>query len=196
MSFNEAYWSNRYKNNQTQWDMGIVSPPIEFYINQLVDKELNILIPGCGNSYEAQYLFEKGFVNTKVVDLAEAPLKNLKKRVHNFPAKNLIHANFFELAASFKYDLIIEQTFFCALAPSLRKKYVSKCAELLKDSGKVVGLLFFDIPANDHPPFGASKAQYLELFRDHFRIDTFEQCKISHPARMGKEYWFEIFKKN
>ena len=79
MSFNEAYWSNRYKNNEIQWDMGMVSPPIKSFIDQLSDKNLHILIPGCGNAYEAQYLFEKGFANTQVVDLAKLPLENLKK---------------------------------------------------------------------------------------------------------------------
>ena len=95
-----------------------------------------------------------------------------------------------------KYDLIIEQTFFCALDPSLRHQYVNKCADLLKGSGKVIGLLFYDIPQNDYPPFGASKSDYFELFKTHFIIDRFEQCKNSHPARMGKEYWFEIIKNN
>ena len=196
MSFNEAYWSNRYKNNEIQWDMGMVSPPIKSFIDQLSDKNLHILIPGCGNAYEAQYLFENGFANTQVVDLAKLPLENLKKRVNDFPTENLIHADFFDMDTELKYDLIIEQTFFCALDPSIRQQYVNKCADLLKGSGKVVGLLFYDIPQNDHPPFGASKSDYFELFKTHFSIERFEQCKNSHPARMGKEYWFEIIKNN
>ena len=35
-----------------------------------------------------------------------------------------------------KYDLILEQTFFCALNPALRRAYVAKVYELLNVNGK------------------------------------------------------------
>jgi hypothetical protein len=51
---------NVIRSNETGWDLGQVSPPLKAYIDQLTDKNLRILIPGCGNSYEAEYLLEKG----------------------------------------------------------------------------------------------------------------------------------------
>lgn len=47
-----AYWSERYKNKDTGWDIGSVSTPIKSYIDQLQDTSKKILIPGCGNGYE------------------------------------------------------------------------------------------------------------------------------------------------
>ena len=46
---------------QLGWDLGEVSPPIKSYIDTLEDKNIRILIPGCGNTYEAEYLLEQGF---------------------------------------------------------------------------------------------------------------------------------------
>ena len=118
MLFNEVFWENKYQQNKTGWDLGEVSPPLKAYFDQLENNELSILIPGAGNSYEAEYLFNKGFKNVFVVDLAISALENIQKRVPNFPEAQLIHGDFFELKGSF--DLIIEQTFFCALDPALR----------------------------------------------------------------------------
>lgn len=105
-----TFWNNKYLNNKTGWDLGMISNPLQQYFDQLKDKELRILIPGGGNSYEAAYLFNKGFKNVFVADLAIEPLKNIKKRVPNFPSEHLIHQNFFDLKMEF--DLLIEQTFF------------------------------------------------------------------------------------
>ena len=55
----ETYWNNRYIDKTTQWDLGEVSPPIKAYIDQLTHQNLRILIPGCGNTYEADYLLRQ-----------------------------------------------------------------------------------------------------------------------------------------
>jgi len=52
----KEYWDNRYDSNTDRLDLGVVSPPIQSYIDQIDNKELSILIPGAGNSYEAEYL--------------------------------------------------------------------------------------------------------------------------------------------
>jgi methyl halide transferase len=53
--FNDQYWSERYEKSQTGWDVGNVSPALKDYFDQLTDKSISILIPGCGNAYEAEY---------------------------------------------------------------------------------------------------------------------------------------------
>ena len=65
-----TYWSNRYDTDDTGWDLGQVSPPIKAYLDQLENKNLRILIPGCGNTYEAEYLLQSGFTNITVIDIA------------------------------------------------------------------------------------------------------------------------------
>ena len=85
MGLDERYWDNRYKQNDIGWDIGYVSTPLRTYIDQLTNKGLNILIPGGGTSYEAEYLYSKGFKNTHVIDLSATALSNLKARVPDFP---------------------------------------------------------------------------------------------------------------
>jgi hypothetical protein len=57
---NAVYWDQKYQNQETGWDIGTISEPLKCYIDQLEDKNIRILIPGCGNAYEAKYLIEKG----------------------------------------------------------------------------------------------------------------------------------------
>lgn len=190
---NSTFWTQRYLNNQTGWDIGEVSRPLKQYFDQLEDKSLKILIPGAGNSYEAEYLFKNGFKNVHVIDLSPEPLKNLKKRVPQFPDSQALQGDFFELDGTF--DLIIEQTFFCAIPVEMRPDYAKKAFELLKDQGKIAGLLFKFPLTEDGPPFGGSKEEYLKYFSPYFKIDILEECYNSIPPRHGNELFFKL-KKN
>ncbi|RLJ96806.1 methyltransferase domain-containing protein [Tenacibaculum discolor] len=192
IELSETFWNNKYLHNKTGWDLGEIANPLKEYFNQLEDKSIRILIPGGGNSYEAEYLFNKGFNNVFVVDIAEEPLKRIRNRVPSFPKENLIHADFFELENVF--DLIIEQTFFCAINPKLRPKYVQKVSELLTGSGKLVGLLFDAVLNEDHPPFGGSKREYEEYFTPYFK-GSMEPCYNSSESRQGMELFIKMIKK-
>lgn len=186
------YWEKRYRDKDTGWDMKQVSPPLKSYIDQLDDKDLKILIPGAGNAYEAEYLFSQGFRNVYVADVAQSPLNNLQKRVPNFPTLQLLNLNFFDLKQQF--DLILEQTFFCALPPNKRPDYANKMHQLLKPKGVLAGL-FFDFPLTENgPPFGGSKEEYLNYFEPLFDVKTLERCYNSHPKRQDKELFFEFIK--
>ena len=185
---NKDYWENRYETKETGWDVGKITTPLKEYIDQIEDKNLKILIPGAGNGYELDYFLSKGFKNVFVVDFAETPLQNIKTRIPEFPENQLIKSDFFELDGT--YDLIMEQTFFCALAPELRQKYVSKMQSLLSENGKLFGLLF-DFPLTEEgPPFGGSKEEYLNLFSEKFRIKTLETAYNSIQPRKERELFF------
>ena len=187
---NEKYWESRWLNGETGWDIGAISTPLKEYFDQLTDKNLLILIPGCGNAYEAEYLHHKGFNNVFVVDISETALAFFKKRVPDFPESHLLHINYFDLNK--KYDLIIEQTFFCALHPSERKKYVEKTAELLNENGKLVGLLFDDQLNTDHPPYGGNKEEYEKLFAVKFVTKTMKTAYNSIKPRAGRELFINL----
>jgi len=189
---NKDYWEERYVNKETGWNIGYPSTPIKAYIDQLKDKSLKILIPGAGNSYEAEYLWKLGFKNVFIVDIAKQPLTNFKNRVSDFPEDQLIHLDYFELNNSF--DLILEHTFFCALNPILRAKYVNKMYQLLKPNGKLIGLLFNFELTESGPPFGGSEPEYKSLFEYKFQIKTLEKSINSIKERQGKELFF-IFEK-
>ena len=192
--FTQEYWEKKYSENETGWDIGSISTPIKTYIDQLENKELKILIPGAGNGHEVEYLYKNGFKNVSVIDIAEQPLKNLKKRIPNFPKEQLIHSNFFEYEGTF--DLILEQTFFCALEPALRTEYIDKMYDLINEGGKLVGLLFdFPLNVDNEPPYGGSIIEYIQLFFAKFEIRVFEKCYNSIKPRIGNELFFIFAKK-
>ena len=194
MALTKGFWDDRYKNNDIGWDLGQISRPLKAYIDQLSNKNLKILIPGGGHAYEAEYLHNKEFKNVYVVDVSKIALSNIKERVPTFPEEQLILGDFFDIEMIF--NLIIEQTFFCAIEPNLRPAYVAKSFELLSNNGKVVGLLFDAILNKNKPPFGGNKAEYIEFFIPYFNILLMEEAHNSHNDRKGKELFFKIEKKD
>lgn len=193
MNLNKAYWDKKYAQNDVVWDIGHISPPLKAYIDQLTDKNIKILVPGAGNGYEVEYLFSKGFTNILVIDIASQPLENLKARIPSFPEGQLIQKDFFALEHH-GFDLILEQTFFCSLEPSLRKAYAMKMNDLLNTKGKLVGLLFDRSFKGDAPPFGGSEGEYRRLFNQYFSIKILERAYNSIKPRKGNELFF-IFEK-
>ena len=193
-NLSQEFWDLRYKKKDTGWDLGAISPPIKSYFDQLPAKDIKILIPGGGNSYEAEYLYRLGYKQVYVLDLSPTALNNLQTRVPSFPQSHLICENFFDFTGS--YDLLIEQTFFCAIRPELRPTYAKKATELLKDNGKLVGVLFNDTFVGNQPPFGGDKQEYLQYFEPYFNIHIMETAYNSHPKRAGRELFLIAKKKS
>lgn len=188
----ENYWSQRYREHNTPWDMGSASPPLTAFLQRLNDKTKKILIPGAGNAYEAEWLWKNAFSNTYVVDIAREPLEALQKRIPDFPSEQLLHMDFFDLDQQF--DLIIEQTFFCALPPDWRERYSQKMHDILKPGGQIFGVLF-DFPLTEQgPPFGGNREEYQERFAKHFKIHKLERCYNSIAPRQGNEVFFRLLK--
>lgn len=191
---NENFWTDRYLNADTGWDIGYPSTPIKTFIDGLENKDLRILIPGAGNAYEAEYLYSEDFTNVDVLDIAKPALESLKKRINEIPESRLIHKDFFDHQGT--YDLILEQTFFCALNPKLRENYALKMQDLLGANGILAGVLF-DFPLSEEgPPFGGSQKEYKNLFSPYFEIKTLERCYNSIAPRNGNELFIILEARN
>lgn len=191
-TLNDSYWSERYAVNQTGWDLGSVAPPLKAYFDQLTDKSLRILIPGCGNAHEANYLLSEYFENTTLIDISEILVNSININFSEFIENKkliVIHGDFFEHQG--KYDLIIEQTFFCALTPSLRAAYSKKMSELLTPNGRLVGVMFDRMFAGG-PPFGGSAEEYRTYFAPYFDFKTFAPCYNSAAPRQGSELFVNL----
>lgn len=194
MELNKLFWEQRYEHQQTGWDLGMVSPPLKAYFDQLHDKNIRILIPGAGNAHEAIYLLENGFSNITVIDIAPTPIAILQAKCEQEIEKGklkLICGDFF--AHKGEYDLVVEQTFFCAINPDLRKKYAEKMATLLALNGKLIGVMF-DKMFEGGPPFGGSATEYQTYFKPLFTSVHLAPCYNSAKPRAGSEV-FVVFKK-
>ena len=162
-------------------------------MGQYPHKNASILIPGCGNAYEAMSLVEMGFQQIVLLDISEQAVSRLGERFGAMPEVKLVCDDFFTHKGA--YDLIIEQTFFCALDPSLRSAYVRKADSLLKEGGRLMGLLFDRDFEAAGPPFGGHKEEYLTLFSPHFHIHKMDPCYNSIPPRAGYELFINLLKK-
>jgi len=189
----DTNWQKRYEDQDTGWDIGYISTPLKTYFDQLKNKDLKILIPGGGNGYEATYLHQQGFKNVFLLDIAHYPLENFLKNNKDFPKEHIIHQDFFKHQE--QYDLIVEQTFFCAILPHLRSDYAKKVHELLFTEGKLIGLLW-SVPLNDdRPPYGGSKEEYHGYFDPYFDYQHFEMANNSISPRAGRELFMLAKKK-
>jgi len=192
------YWNTRYQTKKTAWDIGYAAPAIVTWLLTLkTNNPLKIAIPGAGNAYEAEHLF-KLYPQHQVYifDIADEPLQAFSTRLPQFPKSQILKANVLQLGKSFDsfFDVIIEHTFFCALHPNLRTRYFKCMLRYLKPGGTLVGLWFNDFFNALEPPFGAHKHEYLKLIPSEFKIEIFETCYNSIPARQHREWGFKLVK--
>lgn len=192
-----SYWRSRYETGRTGWDTGTITQPLQAYFEQLTGPDdRRILIPGAGRAYEAEYLHQQGYTNVWVADIAPEPLQELRNRVPDFPAEHLLLQDFFQLEPQPPFDLIVEQTFFCALPPSMRPAYAAQCARLLVPGGTLMGLLFQkDFGSSVEPPFGGTPEEYRGYFAPYFDFHHFDTAYNSIPPRQGAELFICLKKK-
>ena len=191
-TLDQNYWNERWQKNETGWDTGKASPAITAYIDQYTYKSAAVLIPGCGNAYEAEYLITKGFTNITLIDIAPKAVATLKEKFADNPQVTVVCNDFFNHQGN--YDLIIEQTFFCAIPPDHRKVYAEKAASLLNNNGKIIGVLFDKQFNQPFPPFGGCPAEYKPIFEKHFTIKTMDKCYNSISKRAHSEVFINLVK--
>jgi len=184
------FWEERYLSNSIGWDLGQCSPPIQDFFDQFpIPKSAKILIPGAGNAYEAAHLFDLGYQNVHILDFAEQPLIEFRKKYPDFPVDQLHQEDFFNHQGM--YDCIIEQTFFCALPPTNRQAYAKKIHDLLTSTGRLVGLMF-NRDFEGGPPFGGSTDEYRALFTPYFKKIEIIPCLNSISPRLGSEVFIQL----
>lgn len=190
-SFLDAgYWNERYVAGDIPWNTGTCTPALIHYIQDF-PKDAAILIPGAGTSMEGIEMARMGFTNLTFVDLSQEALFHLQKQIE---AEGLgkdfryLCEDFFAMKG--QYDVIMEQTFFCAIDPTQRVAFVHKIYQLLKDGGTWFGVLFNHYFEKAGPPFGGSEKEYNSLFSRKLNIKEMSICKESILPRAGNELFF------
>ncbi len=189
----KSFWESRWQEKKTGWDIGYANPAICNFMEQYPNKDAAILIAGCGNAYEAEFLIKNGFTNITLIDIAETAVKNLQEKFKAEKSIRILCEDYFEHNDS--YDVLIEQTFFCAINPSQRANYARKAHSLLNENGILTGVLFNREFEKAGPPFGGTKTEYVEYFKPYFDFKIFETCYNSIPQRQGSELFINLTKK-
>ena len=188
-------WQRHYEENDLGWDLGQVAPP---FVKLWQEEKLplgKVLVPGCGRGHEVVFLAENGF-DVTAIDFSSGAvtyLKNaLKKR--NLEGR-ILHQDFFSLDESHEgvYDLVLEQTFFCAISPKQRRDYVLNVSRILKPGGILVGL-FYHTDEQGGPPYNTTREDIERHFSKKFEIQELDKTSLSAEQRKDKE-WLGILKK-
>ncbi len=188
-------WEKHYESGDMGWDLGSVAPPFKRLWDEKQILPGKTIVPGCGRGHEVLFLAEKGFQVT-AVDFASGAVKALER---SLAGKDLdcevIHNNFFKLGSGHdeSYDLILEHTFFCAIAPSQRPLYVDTVHRILKRRGLLAGL-FYETGEQGGPPFNTTREDILNHFSRSFDIKILEKTPHSAEQRKDKE-WLGVFRK-
>ena len=193
MNLSDQYWDKLYDSKQTGWDIGYVSTPLKEYFDQLENKDIRVLVPGAGRAWEAEYLYKSGFRNTFVLDFSENAINEFRNRCPWFPVNQIIYQDFFKHNNT--YDLIVEQTFFSSLHPSLRQDFAKQLSALMNNGGKFMGLLFNHKFNFNGPPFGGSQEEYEQLFEPYFDFEISETSNNSIKPRKDREIFILLRKK-
>lgn len=190
-----AFWAELYRTGDTGWDQGGPSPGLVDFLKNDVGAGRAVpqpsgraLVPGCGRGHDARALAAAGFdvIGLDVVKNAVQEATRIAKseRLTKILFKQ---ADFLNLPDRLRgpYDLIFENTFFCAIDPAHRDRYVESAASLLKPGGFLLGV-FYNIQPETGPPFGATRDELLDRFSRRFTL-ILDRVPRSIPRREGKE---------
>ena len=190
-----AFWAELYRTGDTGWDQGGPSPGlVDFLKNDLGARRAvslrsgRVLVPGCGHGHDARALAAAGFEVTGL-DVAKNAVQEATRIAKSQGLSKILfkQADFFDLPKPLHrpYDLIFENTFFCAIDPAHRNRYVETAASLLKSGGFLLGV-FYNIQPETGPPFGATREELLDRFSHRFTL-VLDRVPRSIPRREGKE---------
>lgn len=195
VGYSREDWQQHYDDDDLKWDLEEVSPP---FVNLWQEGKIpqgKMIVPGCGRGHEVLFFSERGF-DVTAVDFTLGAVDRLTESLNkkNLSAK-IFHHNFFELSAKhdLKYDLMLEQTFFCAIDPEKRIDYVETAWRVLKSHGKLIAL-FYETGEEGGPPFNTTKGQVEEMFSKRFDVEYLEKTQFSAERRRDKE-WLGILRK-
>lgn len=179
------FWSERFEQNYTPWDLGRVPGQLRQFVVQ-AGRTYATLIPGCGTGYEVACLSEAGWEVT-AIDFSVAAVDAARKVLGPW-ADRVRHADFFDFVPDHPVELIYERAFFCALPPRMREAVVERWAALLPADGLIAGFFFFG-EAPKGPPFGISPAELHALMAPFFERIADEAVADSLPVFAGHERW-------
>lgn len=191
------FWEIRYKNKDTGWDLGAAAPPLaEFFTkNNSSRPPARVLVPGCGRGHDALFLAKLGFdvVAVDFTNQALAALRHLRRNLWIPPEKcKTARADVLHLPARFhaSFDLIVEETCFCAIDPTLRDLYVAMARDVLVPGGRIVALLYPFREGTEGPPFPMTEREVESRFGRDFEIEHCEIPGNSVEKRRGEERLF------
>ena len=184
------FWQGKYDEGIMKWDLGRVSGPVETLVRHHFPPAGRVFIPACGRGFEAVYLAGLGYRVT-ALDIVAPPLDFLRAQAAGRGLEiEILHRDMFTLPANYDgaFDVFLEQTCLCALAPRFYPDYEALAYRALKLGGRLLGV-FMEVDFDDGPPFNTPPDLVMGLFPpDRWRAEGPEPIVPKSPDRPGPEY--------
>jgi SAM-dependent methyltransferase len=190
-------WNARWMEGNTPWDRGEAAPPFRAALESgLVAPPGRAVVPGCGAGHDARLLSGAGF-DVTALDMSPRAVEHARSLATQSSLRIEFRVeDIFALEAPLRgYDLLLEHTCFCAIAPSRRDEYVDFAADALVPGGVLLGLLFL-FERDEGPPFGATDAEIRHRFERRFDIVSSAVPDNSWESRRGMENLFLMRRKD
>ncbi len=179
-----SFWDERFNEGFTPWDQAGVQPAFEAFAD--AHASLPVLIPGCGNAWEAGWLAARGRT-VRAIDFAPAAVASARKLLGEH-GSIVEQADFFSWAPPFAPGWIFERAFLCALPRNLRAAYAQRMAQLSAPGALLAGFFFIgETPSG--PPFAIARDELDALLTPHFTLVDDQPVSASIPAFEGRERW-------
>lgn len=217
----QTYWQGRFDVADTPWDLGHPSTVLLEAFDALAQlgtsvKGLRILSPGCGRGLDALALIGQG-ANVLAVDWSVTAVAECRRRYQEMSAQldlsshegrlAIVAADLFAIPPT-PLDCVAEHTFFCAIDPSARPRYVETMAAWLRSGGFLVGNFFIlsDQEANalpalsltregEGPPFATTVDELESLLSPHFKRIVLRPSSQPEPERRPGMEWIGVFQR-
>jgi len=202
-------------SSDTPWELGHPSVVVLEAFDELARRGEDIvgkriLSPGCGTGSDAIALAERG-ARVLAVDWSPSALAEIRVRARGLSPESgsveIESGDFFSMMPR-PVDVVAEHTFFCAIDPSARGRYVDRIAAWIVSGGYLVGNFFVlsdhdasklpDLsltPVGEGPPFATTVTELRGLLSPAFEEIILRPAIRAEPDRRPGMEWVGIFRR-
>lgn len=202
------WWSELYRTGDTRWDSGGPHHLMDLLIPPMKLTRLRVLVLGCGAGHDAAWWEKRGHIVTGV-DFSDEALSRARELYGESETLRWVKGDVFQLPQNWtsRFDVIFENTMFCAVPPERREDLVRTWWRLLSPRGRVVGFALV-MDKLFGPPYGTSewelRQRLLEaparsanrtashLRRPRFHPLLWKREQNSVEKRLGHELFFAV----
>lgn len=150
---NREFWEERYRNRQTAWDRGDVSPQLSAWLADGRLAPCRIVVPGCGSGWEVAELARRGFEVT-ALDYAESAVERTRALLDRERlSADVLQADVLHWRPDIPFDAAYEQTCLCALHPDHWVEYARQLHAWLRPAGRLYALFMQSLHPEAHAGF-------------------------------------------
>jgi SAM-dependent methyltransferase len=196
-------WEQRFRDGDTPWDLEAPSETLvglEAGLRAVGVKPGRALVPGCGVGNDALFFARRGYSVTAADWSATALARLAERALAERLSLDLRQGDFFQAFAGERagLDLWVEHTFFCAIDPSDRPRYVESASRLLRPGGHLIANFFVSPErlenqslgdGGEGPPFRIWERELRELFSPSFEWLSLAPTVRPHPERRPGMEW-------